>query len=85
MDKEHLLSILNTQITTKEALNLIEEYCVEHNKPRNYINQFIVYIASLPQLIEILLVDVVDYYKKKLTINEVIKINNGIPQTILYY
>ena len=82
MDREKLVSILNNKENITSYIELLINYCLEHNKPIEKTKTFVNFIAQTPFFSNCLNV-AVDYYKNKLNIIEVkdLKTNN----TILIY
>lgn len=79
MDRERLVSILNNKENIQPYIELLIDYCIEHNKPIEETKTFVNFIAQTPFFSNCLKV-AVDYYKNKLNIIEVIdlKTNNII-------
>lgn len=79
MDRERLVSILNGKHDFTTHIELLIDYCVEHNKPIEETKIFINIIAQTP-FFSGCLNTAVEYYEKKFNIVEVIdtKTNNII-------
>lgn len=82
MDRERLVSILNEKQDFTPYIELLTDYCIEHNKPIEETKTFVNFIAQTP-FFSNCLNTAVEYYKNKLNIIEVkdLKTNN----TILIY
>ena len=82
MDREKLVSILNNKENIASYIELLINYCLEHNKPIEETKTFVNFIAQTP-FFSNCLNTAVEYYKNKLNIIEVkdLKTNN----TILIY
>lgn len=82
MDREKLVSILNNKENITPYIELLIDYCLEHNKPIEETKTFVNFIAQTPFFSNCLKV-AVDYYKNKLNIIEVIDLKTN--NTILIY
>jgi hypothetical protein len=82
MDRERLVSILNNKENIQSYIELLIDYCIEHNKPIEETKTFISFIAQTPFFSNCLNV-AIDYYKNKLNIIEVIDLKTN--KTILIY
>ena len=82
MDRERLISILNNKENIQPYIELLINYCIEHNKPIEETKTFVNFIVQTPFFSNCLIV-AIDYYKNKFNIIEVkdLKTNN----TILIY
>lgn len=82
MDRERLVSILNEKQDFAPYIELLIDYCIEHNKPIEETKTFVNIIAQTP-LFSGCLNTAIEYYEKKFNIVKVIgtKTNN----TILIY
>lgn len=82
MDRERLVSILNNKENIQSYIELLIDYCIEHNKPIEETKTFISFIAQTPFFSNCLNI-AIDYYKNKLNITEVIDLKTN--KTILIY
>lgn len=82
MDREKLVSILNNKENIASYIELLINYCLEHNKPIEETKTFVNFIAQTPFFSNCLKV-AIDYYKNKLNIIEVIDLKTN--NTILIY
>lgn len=82
MDREKLVSILNNKENIQPYIELLIDYCIEHNKPIEETKTFVNFIAQTPFFSNCLKI-AVDYYKNKLNIIEVIDLKTN--NTILIY
>lgn len=82
MDREKLLAILNRKADISSYIELLVDYCTEHNKPIEETKTFVNFIAQTPFFSNYLNV-AVDYYKNKLNIIEVKDLKTN--KTILIY
>lgn len=91
MDKETIIEVLenfNKGLITNKGIQVIQEYCLEHNKPINKTIEFIQIMQMLPNGIQECLLDALDYYKNKFEIIELSKTDLKIPKgynIIKYY
>lgn len=91
MDKETIIEVLenlnNGKIDTK-SIKVIQEYCLEHNKPADMTIQYLQVMQMVPNGLQGCLLDALDYYKTKFEIIELSKTDlkslNG-KQIIKYY
>jgi hypothetical protein len=91
MDKETIIEVLenlNKGLITNKGIRVIQEYCLEHNKPIDMTVQYIQAMRMIPNGIQGCLLDALDYYKNKFEIIELsisdLKSING-KQIIKYY
>lgn len=81
MDKETIIDVLKSYHKgniTNNSLQVLQEYCLEHNKPIQETQIFIQVLSSLPMVIGEYLGVALDYYKKKLNIIELKNKDNKI-------
>lgn len=78
MDRDEFLSYIRSgNLSLNMATRLLVEYCVtEHNKDVNMTNIFIQLLITTGQL-QPYLEEVIEYYKKKFTICEVIRLRDN--------
>lgn len=82
MDRERLVSILNEKQDFTPYIELLTDYCIEHNKPIEETKTFISVIAQTPFFSNCLKI-AVEYYSKKFNIIRVIDLKTN--NTILIY
>lgn len=85
MDKNtiiEVLELLNKGRIDNKSIQVIQEYCLEHNKPVDMTIQYLQIQQMIPNGIQGCLLDALDYYKKKFEITE-LKDKQG--KTIKYY
>ena len=91
MDKETIIEVLenlNKGLIINKGIQVIQEYCLEHNKPIDMITQYLQAIRVVPNGIKSCLLDALDYYKRKFEITELSKTDLRIPsgmQIIKYF
>lgn len=96
IDRNYILNILNKEkeISLKEALKIIENYCLEHHKDKQQIYLFLNAIITFTNYLQYCLQKCLEYYKYKFNICWVTKTktNDGFinpffcnNQTILFY
>lgn len=91
MDKETIIEVLenlNKRIINNKSIQVIQEYCLEHNKPVDKTVEFLQIMRMIPNGIHECLLDALDYYKTKFEIIELSKTDLRIPdgkQIIKYY
>ena len=91
MDKETIIEVLdnlNKGRIDNKGIQVIQEYCIEHNKPVNKIIEFLQIMQMIPDGIQSCLLDALDYYKNKFEIIELSKTDLKIPKgynIIKYY
>ena len=71
MDKNtviEVLELLNKGKINNKGIQVIQEYCLEHNKPIKETQIFIQALSQMPMLINGYLPDALDYYKNKFNI-----------------
>jgi hypothetical protein len=73
MDKETIVRMCNRlrdgSLSLEEVSVLLTEYCLEHNKPLDKINQFITFLINTPFIVDCILI-ALEYYKKKFNVIE---------------
>lgn len=91
MDKKTIVEVLenynNGRIDNK-SIQVIQEYCLEHNKPIDMTIQYIQVMRMIPNGIQGCLSDALDYYKNKFEIIELSKTDLKFPNgkhIIKYY
>lgn len=85
MDKETIIEVLdnlNKGRIDNKGIQVIQEYCLEHNKPIDMTVQYIQIMQMVPNGIQGCLLDALDYYKNKFEITE---IKNKENRTIKFY
>ena len=85
MDKNtiiEVLELLNKGRIDNKGIQVIQEYCLEHNKSMDITVQYLQVIQMLPNGIKGCLLDALNYYKTKFEILELRDKNNNI---IKYY
>ena len=85
MDKStiiEVLELLNKGRIDNKGIQVIQEYCLEHNKPADMIIQYLQVIQMVPNSIQNCLLDALDYYKNKF---EIIELKNKQGNIIKYY
>lgn len=85
MDKETIIEVLENfdkGLITNKSIQVIQEYCLEHDKPIDMTIQYIQTMRMIPNGIQGCLSDALDYYKRKFEIIELKDKNNNI---IKYY
>ena len=91
MDKETIIEVLenfNKGLITSKGIQVIQEYCLEHDKPIDMTIQYIQVMRMIPNGIQGCLSDALDYYKNKFEIIELSKTDLKIPKgynIIKYY
>lgn len=91
MDKETIIEVLenlNKGLITSKGIQVLQEYCLEHNKSVDKTVEFLQIMRMIPNGIQGCLLDALDYYKNKFEIIELSKTNLKIPdgkQIIKYY
>ena len=70
MDREKLISILNEKQDFTPYIELLINYCIEHDKPIEETKTFVSFIAQTP-FFSNCLNTAIEYYKDKLNIIEV--------------
>jgi hypothetical protein len=81
MDKNLLIDVLKSYYKgniTNNSLQVLQEYCLEHNKPIKETQLFIQALSQMPMLIGRHLVFALEYYKNKLNIIELKDKNNKL-------
>lgn len=76
MDKETIIEVLenfNKGLMTSKSIQVIQEYCLEHNKPADKTVEFLQIMRMIPNGIQGCLLDALDYYKNKFEIIELSK------------
>lgn len=91
MDKETIIEVLenlnNGKIDNK-GIQVIQEYCLEHNKPIDMTVQYLQVMQMVPNGLHGCLLDALDYYKNKFEIIELSNTDLKIPKgynIIKYY
>lgn len=85
MDKETIIEVLdnlNKGRIDNKGIQVIQEYCLDHNKPIDMTVQYIQVMQMVPNGLQGCLLDALDYYKNKFEITE---IKNKENRTIKYY
>jgi hypothetical protein len=91
MDKETIIEVLdnlNKDKIDNKSIQVIQEYCLEHNKPIDMTIQYLQVMQMIPNGIQGCLLDALDYYKNKFEIIELSKTDLKIPKgynIIKYY
>lgn len=91
MNKETIIEVLenlNKGRIDNKGFQVIQEYCLEHNKPLDLTMQFLQIMQMIPNGIQGCLLDALDYYKNKFEIIELSKTDLKIPKgysIIKYY
>lgn len=91
MDKETIIEVLenlNKGRIDNKGIQVIQEYCLEHNKPVDKTVEFLQIMRMIPNGIKSCLLDALDYYKNKFEIIELSKTDLKIPNgkhIIKYY
>ena len=91
MDKETIIEVLesfNKGKIDNKGIQVIQEYCLEHNKPIDMTIQYLQVMQMVPNGIQGCLLDALDYYKNKFEIIELSKTDLKIPKgynIIKYY
>ena len=91
MDKETIIEVLdnlNKGIINNKGIQVIQEYCLEHNKPADKTFEYLQIIQMIPNGIQGCLLDALDYYKNKFEIIELSKTDLRVPKgyyIIKYY
>lgn len=91
MDKNtiiEVLELLNKGKINNKSIQVIQEYCLEHNKPMDKTIEYLQIIQMVPNSIQGCLLDALDYYKNKFEIIELSKTDLKIPKgynIIKYY
>lgn len=85
MDKETIIEVLENlnkgRIDNKD-IQVIQEYCIEHNKPIDMTVQYLQVMQMIPNGIQGCLLDALEYYKNKF---EIIEIKDKENKTIKFY
>lgn len=73
MNRDQFVSFLqsyyiNKKINIEESLNLISEYCREHHKNEDSIKKLIEFITKNIAVINMFLIDPINYYERKFII-----------------
>lgn len=85
MDKNtivEVLDLLNKGKIDNKGIQVIQEYCLEHNKSIDMIIQYLQVMQMIPNGIQGCLLDALDYYKNKF---EIIELKNKENKTIKFY
>lgn len=85
MDKETIIEVLdnlNKGRIDNKGIQVIQEYCLEHNKPSDMTIQYLQVMQMVPNGLQGCLLDALDYYKNKFEITEIKNKENRI---IKYY
>ena len=85
MDKETIIEVLdnlNKGRIDNKGIQVIQEYCLEHNKPLDMTIQYLQVMQMIPNGIQGCLLDTLDYYKNKFEITEIKDKEN---RTIKFY
>ena len=91
MDKKTIIEVLENYIKgniNNKSIQVIQEYCLEHNKPIDMTIQYIQIMQMIPKGIQGCLLDALNYYKNKFEIIELSITNLRSPngkQIIKYY
>lgn len=82
MDKKTIIEVLENFSKGKmnnKSIQVIQEYCLEHNKPIDMTTQYLQVMSMVPNGIQGCLSDALDYYKRKFEITELSKIDLKSP------
>ena len=85
MDKETIIEVLdnlNKGRIDNKSIQVIQEYCLEHDKPIDITIQYLQVMQMVPNGIQGCLLDALDYYKNKF---EIIELKNKENKTIKFY
>ena len=85
MDKETIIEVLedfNKGLITSKGIQVIQEYCLEHDKPIDMTIQYLQVMQMVPNGLQGCLLDALDYYKNKF---EIIEIKDEENKTIKFY
>lgn len=85
MDKETIIEVLdnlNKGRIDNKGIQVIQEYCLEHNKSIDMTVKYLQAMQMIPNGIQGCLLDALDYYKNKFEITEIKNKENRI---IKYY
>lgn len=91
MDKETIIEVLdnlNKGRIDNKGIQVIQEYCLEHDKPIDMTIQYLQVMQMVPNGLQGCLLDALDYYKNKFEIIELSNTDLKIPsgkQIIKYY
>ena len=85
MDKNTIIEVLelfNKGRIDNKGIQVIQEYCLEHNKPVDKTFEYLQIIQMLPNGIQGCLLDALNYYKNKF---EILELKDKENKTIKYY